>query len=110
MIQNQTFTTIGKSTNLTGNFNFVGTTHLLGKLEGVINVTAPAKIVLEIGSVTEATLSCGDLEVYGEFTGEIKSSGNVTLYPTAVVNGKIIAKSLEILPGAIVNMNAHTEE
>ena len=109
MIQNQTFTTIGKSTTLSGNFNFVGTTHLLGKLVGVINVTSPAKIVLEIGSVTEATLSCGDLEVYGEFTGEIKSEGVVTLYPTAVVNGKIIAKSLEILPGAVVNMNAHTE-
>lgn len=110
MIQNQTFTTIGKSTVLNGNFSFVGTTHLLGKLEGVVTVQAPAKIVLEIGSVTEAILNCADLEVYGEFNGEIKSSGVVTLYPTAVVNGKIMAKSLEILPGAVVNMNAHTEE
>lgn len=110
MIQNQTFTTIGKSTVLNGNFNFVGTTHLLGKIEGIITVAAPSKIVLEIGSVTEATLNCYDLEIYGEFTGEIKSEGLVTLYPTAVVNGKIIAKSLEILPGAVVNMNAHTEE
>ena len=110
MIQNQTFTTIGKSTILSGNFNFVGTTHLLGKIEGIINVCNSDKIVLEIGSVTKATLFCGDLEVYGEFSGEIKSSGNVTLYPTAIVNGKIIAKSLEILPGAVVNMNAHTEE
>lgn len=109
MIQNQTFTTIGKSTSLSGNFNFVGNTHLLGKLEGNVTVTAPAKIILEIGSVTEATLTCGDLEVYGEFTGEIKSSGIVTLYPTAVVSGKIMAKSMEILPGAVVNMNAHTE-
>ena len=87
----------------------MGTTHLLGKIEGVISVSAPAKIVLEIGSVTEATLNCGDLEVYGEFTGEIKSTGNVTLYPTAVVNGKIIATSLEILPGAVVNISGHTE-
>lgn len=108
MIQNQTYTTIGKSTALAGDFNFVGTTHLLGKLTG--NVTATAKIILEIGSVTEANFTCGDLEIYGEFTGEIKSTGIVTLYPTAVVNGKIIAKSMEILPGAVVNMNAHTEE
>lgn len=109
MIQNQTFTTIGKSTVLSGNFNFFGTTHLLGKLNGTISVTSPAKIVLEIGSVTEATLICGDLEIYGEFTGEIKSTGVVTFYPTAIVSGKIIAKSMEILPGAVVNMNAHTE-
>lgn len=110
MIQNQTFTTIGKSTVLQGNFNFVGTTHLLGKLTGEIVMEGHAKIVLEISSVTSATLVCNDLEVYGEFTGEIKASGNVTLYPTAVVNGKIIAKSLEILPGAVVNINGHTED
>jgi cytoskeletal protein CcmA (bactofilin family) len=110
MIQNQTFTTIGKSTFLSGNFNFVGTTLLLGKLEGIVTIESPAKIILEIGSVTKATLNCSDLEIYGEFSGDIKSTGNVTLYPTAIVYGKIIAKSLEILPGAVVNMNAHTEE
>lgn len=109
MIQNQTYTTIGKLTVLDGKFHFVGTTHLLGKLIGEVSIDAPSKIVLEIGSVTEAVLNCADLEVYGEFSGEIKSTGNVTLYPTAVVNGKILAKSLEILPGAVVNMNAHTE-
>ena len=110
MIQNQTFTTIGKSTVMKGNFNFVGTTHLLGNLSGEIQIEGHAKLVLEIGSVTEGTLICTDLEIYGEFTGEIKASGLVTLYPTAVVNGKIIAKSMEILPGAVVNMNGHTEE
>lgn len=109
MIQNQTFTTIGKSTVLKGNFNFVGTTHLLGTLSGEITVDGRSKLVLEIGSTTEGILTCFDLEIYGEFTGEIKASGNVTLYPTAVVNGKVIAKSLEILPGAVVNINGHTE-
>lgn len=110
MIQNQTFTTIGKMTVLEGNFVFNGTTHLLGQLSGEIKITAPSKIVLEIGSLTQGILNCGDAEIYGEFTGEIKSSGNVTLYPTAIMNGKIIARSLEILPGAVVNINGHTEE
>jgi cytoskeletal protein CcmA (bactofilin family) len=110
MIQNQTFTTIGKSTDLRGNFHFIGTTHLLGKLSGDITMEGHAKIILEIGSITEGTLNCNDLEIYGEFTGEIKAQGLVTLYPTAVVNGKIIAKSMEILPGAVVNINGHTEE
>lgn len=109
MIQNQTFTTIGKSTVLKGHFNFVGTTHLLGVLTGEVTVEGRSKLVLEIGSTTDAVLNCADLEIYGEFTGEIKATGNVTLYPTAIVNGKIIAKSLEILPGAVVNINGHTE-
>lgn len=110
MIQNQTFTTIGKSTVLKGNFNFVGTTHLLGNLSGEVTLEGRSKLVLEIGSMTDAVLNCFDLEIYGEFTGEIKALGNVTLFPTAIVNGKIIAKSLEILPGAVVNINGHTEE
>ena len=109
MIQNQTFTTIGKATVLKGNFNFVGTTHLLGNLSGEVTVEGRSKLVLEIGSMTDALLNCYDLEIYGEVTGEIKASGNVTLYPTAIVNGKIIAKSLEILPGAVVNISGHTE-
>ncbi len=109
MIHTQTFTTIGKSTVLKGNFNFVGTTHLLGTLNGEIVMEGNAKIILEIGSLTDGILQCSDVEIYGEFTGEIRSTGIVTLYPTAVVNGKIIAKSMEILPGAVVNISGHTE-
>lgn len=109
MIQNQTFTTIGKSTNLKGDFHFVGTTHFLGNLNGVVTLEASSKLILEIGSRTDAILNCSDVEIYGEFNGEIKATGNVTLYPTAIVNGKIIAKTLEILPGAVVNIDGHTE-
>jgi cytoskeletal protein CcmA (bactofilin family) len=94
MIQNQTFTTIGKLTSIHGNFNFVGTTHVLGKLSGEITVEGHAKLVLEIGSVTNAIVNCTDLEVYGEFTGEIKSLGLVTLYPTAVLIVNFFAKSM----------------
>jgi cytoskeletal protein CcmA (bactofilin family) len=109
MIQNQTFSSLGKATTLEGKFTFNGQTHLLGKLNGEITITE-AKLVLEIGSITEATIKCADAEIYGEFTGDIHASGNIVLYPTAVVNGKIIARSLEILPGAVVNINGHTEE
>lgn len=110
MIENQEFTYIGKSSNLNGSFKFLGPTHLQGQLKGEIIVENSAKIVLEIGSITEGTLQCFDLDIYGEFNGEVKSQGNVTIYPTAQFEGKIISKSLEILPGAIVNMNGHTEE
>lgn len=110
MIQNQEFTYIGKATKIEGVLTFKGPTHLQGQVSGEITVLNSAKIVLEIGSMTEGTLQCFDLDIYGEFSGEIKSSGRVTIYPTAVFEGKIISKSLEILPGAIVNMSGHTEE
>lgn len=110
MIKNQEFTYIGKSTSLSGTFKFLGPTHFQGQLQGDIIVENFAKLVLEIGSFTEGTLECFDLDIYGEFVGVVKSLGRVTIYPTATFEGKIISKSLEILPGAIVNMNGHTEE
>ena len=110
MIQNQDFTYIGKNSNLTGSFKFKGTTHLKGFILGDIVVENGAKLILEIESITEGSLLCNDLDIYGKFTGNIKSEGRVTIYPTAQFEGKIITRSLEILPGAIVNMIGHTEE
>jgi cytoskeletal protein CcmA (bactofilin family) len=110
MIQNQEFTYIGKNTQLSGTFKFGGPTHLQGSLIGTIIVENLAKLVLEIGSFTDGILHCNDLDIYGQFSGEIKSSGRVTIYPTGEFEGKIISKSLEIFPGAVVNMNGHTEE
>lgn len=110
MIQNQEFTYIGKTTSLSGTFKFSGPTHLQGHLNGDITILNNARLVLEINSHTEGTLECADLDVYGHFTGEIHSSGKVTVYPTAIIDGKIVSRSIEILPGAVVNMNGHTEE
>lgn len=108
MIQNQEFTYIGKASSIKGSFKFLGPTHLQGVISGDIIVLNQAKLVLEIGSLTEGSLECFDLDIYGEFSGDIQSLGKVIIYPTAVFEGKIIAKSLEILPGAVVNMNAHS--
>lgn len=110
MIQNQEFTYIGKTSQLEGIFKFLGPTRLHGHIQGKIVVENSAKMILEIGSFTEGNMECFDLDIYGEFIGEVRSLGRVTLYPTAVFEGKIIAKTLEILPGAVVNMNGHTEE
>ena len=110
MIENQEFTYIGKNSKITGTFHFQGATHLKGHLIGEIKIEGFAKLVLEINSMTEGKLHCHDLDIYGDFTGEIYSTGLVTIYPTGFFEGKILAQSIEILPGAVVNMNGHTEE
>ena len=110
MIQNQDFTYIGKTSHIEGILKFLGPTHLHGNIQGKIIVENSAKIILEIGSFTEGSIECFDLDIYGEFIGEVKSLGRVTIYPTALFEGRIVAKTLEILPGAVVNMNGHTEE
>lgn len=104
----QTFTTLGKNAIINGDFSFSGSTHILGNLTGEIRMLNQAKLSLQIGSIVNANIEGFDLDIYGDFSGEIKSKGVVTIFPTATVNGKIIAHSLEILPGANVNMNGHT--
>ena len=110
MLIDQTFTTIGKNSIINGDFSFSGSTHILGHLTGEIRMLGEAKLSLQIGSVTNANIEAFDLDIYGEFNGEIKAKGIVTIFPTATVNGKIIARSMEILPGANVNMSGHTNQ
>lgn len=110
MIQNQTFTSLGKKSKLEGRLELSGPTHLLGHFNGELHIASGSKLVLEIGSFTEGSIYCDQLEIYGDFTGQIKASGLVIVYPTANVNGKILARALEILPGAQVNISGHTEE
>jgi cytoskeletal protein CcmA (bactofilin family) len=110
MIEKQTFTTVGKNALLEGTFRFQGPTYILCELKGDITMLDQATIIFQIGSIVHANVECFDAEIYGDFQGEIRAKGTVTIYPTGQVNGKILAKSLKILPGALVNMNGHTEE
>lgn len=109
MIENLTYTTIGKSSHLKGTFEFIGPTYLLGKIEGDIHLLEKSKLTIEIGAEINGKVEGHDIEIYGQCVGEIKSTGKVILYPTAIVQGTIIAANLEILPGAVVNINGHTE-
>ena len=110
MLVDQTFSTIGKNTTTKGDFSFSGPTHIFGKITGHIQMSNNAKLTLQIGSKVEANIESFDIDIYGEFSGDIRSKGLVTVFPTAIVSGKIIATSLQILPGANVNMNGHTTD
>lgn len=110
MIQNLDFTFIGKNSKLKGDFVFQNETKLTGDLEGTIDILDRAKLTLEIGSKTIGIIKCFDIDIYGIFEGEIISKGHVSIFPTADVNGKIMAQSLEVLPGANLNMVGHAED
>jgi cytoskeletal protein CcmA (bactofilin family) len=108
MIQNQEFTYIGKKNHLKGEFEFSDQTHIAGTIDGTILMKNKHKIILEIGSIVNSTIHCFDLDIYGTYTGEIYSQGLVTFYPSAMFEGKIYAKNIEIFPGAIINMQGQT--
>jgi cytoskeletal protein CcmA (bactofilin family) len=108
MINNLDFTFIGKQSELKGEFTFGCNTKIAGNVEGIVKITNNAKLSLEIGSHFKGKLFTHDLEIYGDFLGEIESTGNIVVYPTGNVEGKIKAKSIEVFPGANLNINGHT--
>jgi cytoskeletal protein CcmA (bactofilin family) len=108
MIQNQEFTYIGKKNILKGEFEFTDQTHVAGTMDGLINIKNNFRLVFEIGSKINSIVHCHDLDIYGTVTGEIHSQGLVTFYPSAVFDGKIYAKNIEVFPGAVINMQAQT--
>ena len=65
-------------------------------------------IIEKNGAVT-GEVTCNNIEVYGNFEGIIKASGKVTLYPSAEVKGRVEAMELRIYPGAVLNMDGHTD-
>lgn len=107
MIKNLDFTFIGKNSNLKGDFTFTNDTKIAGAIEGKIIVNNNAKLTIEIGSVVLGTIEGFDVEIYGEFQGDIHSKGNVVVFPTGCIEGKVISKSLEVFPGANLNITGH---
>lgn len=102
------FTYIGEETSLQGTFVFKGDTKIAGKLKGEIRLLDSAPLCIEPTGNLDGTLYCHNLIVYGQFSGEIRSSGTVTFYPSASFEGHIEAQNLVIHPGANIFMEATT--
>lgn len=108
MIENLDFSFIGKNTNLKGDFHFEAPTKIAGMIVGNIFMHKEATLTLEIGAIVNGSIKCHHLEVYGHFIGDIEATGNVIIYPTGEIEGKLKARSIEVLPGANLNITGHT--
>jgi len=109
MLENLDYTHIGKNSYLNGDFIFSHHTILSGHMEGQITATKNASLKIEMSASVKGKMKGYNLEIYGEFEGEIESLGTVKIFPTAQVNATIKAQHIEVLPGARVNMTAHTQ-
>jgi cytoskeletal protein CcmA (bactofilin family) len=107
-IQNQQFSFFGEQSKIKGDFDLHGPVTISAKLEGTINMTDKSKMIFENTGVFDGNINCHDIDIYGKFNGEIKSSGTVTIYPSAIVSGVIHSKNLVVLPGGLTNIEAHT--
>lgn len=104
------FSVIGQSSQLEGEFKFHGDTLLNCTLKGDVTMLDHGKLTLERESKFNGNIYCEDIEIFGEVTGSINASGNLSVRSSAVVSGLINAKSINIYPGATLNIEGHTLE
>jgi cytoskeletal protein CcmA (bactofilin family) len=109
-LKNQVFSFLGKDSSIKGTFHLKGVTHIASQLEGELFMDNDSDLCIESSGSFEGSVECHNIEIYGSFTGELKASGKVTVYPPARLEGKINAGKLEIHPGATLNMSGHTDE
>lgn len=104
------FTILGKQTNLEGKFEFSGDTIINGRIKGEVNVLNQSKVTLERESEFEGTIYAHDIDIFGKAQGQIICTGIATIRPSANVSGLVKAISLNIYPGATLNVEGHTQE
>lgn len=96
--QSPSVTYITESTKVTADIICKDDIRIAGTIDG--NVKSSKKIILSKEGKIKGTLTSPMADIAGNVTGDITTSGKLTLRPTAVVNGKIKAEKLSIEDGA----------
>lgn len=107
-IKNQDYSFLGQGSTISGKFKLKGTTHLASRLDGELSMEDSSDLIIETAGKFEGNINCHNLEIYGTFKGNLNSTGKLTVYPPAFVEGEIQAANIVIHPGATINMNGHT--
>lgn len=106
----QNYNFVGLNSNLEGELKFTGDTIIHGTVKGTIIMQDEGKLILERSSSFEGTIFCQDLEVFGLIKGTVKASGTLSIRSSSSVSGNIQAGKLVVYPGAVLNVESHTEE
>lgn len=106
----QNYNFIGHNTDLEGELKFTGDTIIHSKVAGTLIMQDNGDLIFERDSYFEGTIFCHDLEVFGQIKGTIKASGTLSIRSSASVSGNIQAAKLVVYPGAVLNVESHTQE
>jgi cytoskeletal protein CcmA (bactofilin family) len=89
---NDTVSTLGAGTLITGNIVCEGCAQILGRVIGDIQAV---KIVLSDGARVEGNITAQEVDIYGAFKGTIRAHF-VRLKGTATIDGEVFSKSLTV--------------
>jgi cytoskeletal protein CcmA (bactofilin family) len=102
------FNFIGRESTIEGKFSLSGIVRVAGKLEGEIHLLPDSLLIIEQSGEIKGKIFCHAIDIYGKFSGELHSQNNLTIYPTAIITGKVQSLNMTIHPGANVEMEGHT--
>jgi cytoskeletal protein CcmA (bactofilin family) len=106
----QNYTVIGINNSIEGELKLTGDALIHSSVRGTITMFQEGTLILERDSKFEGTIYCNDIEVFGEVKGTIKANGKLTVRSSASISGNIQAKQMSVYPGAILNIEGHTDD
>ncbi len=106
----QNYTVLGTNNIIDGDLKFYGDTIIHCNVTGTISMIDDAKLILERAAVFEGILYCKEVEIFGDVKGTIKASGTVIVRSSAKLSGNIQANKLSVYPGAVLNIEGHTND
>lgn len=101
---------LGAESKFTGDLVLTGDTVINSFIEGNIEMRGEGKLVLERGSIVKGNVKAQDLEIFGSVEGEVECTGLLSIRSSAHLQGQVKSARLVIYPGAIVEMNASSQE
>lgn len=103
------FTLLGKNCEYDGDIRVKGETIINCYLKGSVTMLDDSKITIERDAVVEGNIYCKDIEVFGTVNGAINANGSLTVRSNAKIFGNVHSEKLSIYPGAILNIEGHSE-
>lgn len=99
---------LGKDLLIKGELHIQGIVRLSSHIEGTIMMKEEGELTIERRARINGNLFCHNLELFGEFNGNITATGTVIIRSSAKFKGKLSAKTISIYPGSLVNMEGET--
>lgn len=104
------FTILGEGSKLKGEFEFAGELTISSEIDGKITMRDQGKVIIERMGKVSGSINCDSIEIFGDFSGNIKAESKVIVRSSGKLNGHVLSGELAIYPGALVNIEGHTKD
>jgi cytoskeletal protein CcmA (bactofilin family) len=108
--RNLKFTVLGHNCKFQGQMILSGPVTIASTIEGDIHMEDDSLITIERDAKYSGKIKAHDIEIFGEFEGDLEAKGKLVIRSSAVVKGNIKAQNMAIYPGCYLDMEAHTED